>query len=1211
MAKKAKQPTISPPQLGATAVLTLPQPAARKAEEYLQAYSGYVYTATSAIAQEVASIDLKLFKVKYLANKEPEVDEIFTHPSLSVLHYANPLVTFYDLVEATQVYLELVGEAFWVVLKDTGGMPREIWPIRPDWVTITPSVDSVIDHYTYNPGGVFGQGVTLPRENVIHFKNLHPLNPYRGKGTVQAAAMPIDVLQFAQEWNRNFFFNSATPGLVFTTDQKFTPEVLKRFVTQWQESYGGRSKAHKVAFLSGGFKLDKTSADLRELDFVEQQKILRDDILATFRVPKTILGLTDDVNRANALATSLAFMERVITPRMRKLVGTLNEFLLPMFGVEEGATFFDFVDPSPEDVETKLKYYENARKYTWMTPNEIRVEENLEPVEGGDDLFTPVLGSKAPTSGAPADNNGEGEENENEETNEEEKGLLSLFKKKKKTAYRPPVYLKGMKRQFKHMMPIPPKPLEVIEREALEKGLTKDLSLLIGEMLKGNGVKRHGGTPKKVKTKEEREDYWFDFVEKTSRKEVEFRRKIVSLFEEQERETLLRLEGNKHLAKDLRIEKGVSDWLFDLKEWAARWGGVLIPFLRELVIQRGDEVLVEVGVNQPFDTLSSPVSDYLREHAAEFIFEINKTTREELKETLAKGVEEKEGVAQLRKRVNEVFKQATKERAAMIARTEVIRASNFASKESYRQSGVVKGVEWLSEKDDRVCEHCLDLDGKTIELEENFFSRGDEYVVNGKTMRFEVADVGYPPLHPKCYSKDTEIYTKEGWKLIKDVKKDETVLTLVPETKDLEWGKVIATTSHKEEEILELKNNQHSFDMAVSENHPFFGYKRVDHEPNGRFVEPVSYDSIKDLPREEFRFCVSSNWVGDNAGSLYVANRKFSTEQFVRFMAFYLSEGSVTLRKKGGYQISITQTKFLEEMAEEIKLMPLEKVCVGKEKIYIYDQEMAKYLKQFGKSSEKYVPEGIKNLSPIYLKEFISAYAMGDGSVQRGKFWKGSRFNDNVQLSTSSKRMADDLGEIIIKSGNAVSYNLEKTKGKKQVFRNGTYIINNDQWNVYVLNAKYRFFKNVHVKRLKYNDLVYDVEVDKNHTILTRRNGKVVWGSNCRCSILPVLYEEGEKALVDQKTRGAEEKAAEIIKEAVSSANKIVTEAENLAKEKESRKTKEVEEAVKEASALVSEARREAKTVLTRSEGEARDNLNAFKRIIVKGLKLAGKRVKN
>ena len=74
-----------------------------------------------------------------------------------------------------------------------------------------------------------------------------------------------------------------------------------------------------------------------------------------------------------------------------------------------------------------------------------------------------------------------------------------------------------------------------------------------------------------------------------------------------------------------------------------------------------------------------------------------------------------------------------KYRSERIARSEVIRASNFAATEAFDQSGVVDEVQWLATPDDRIDSECADLDGQTIKLGSSFAS-----------------GVEYPPLHPNC-----------------------------------------------------------------------------------------------------------------------------------------------------------------------------------------------------------------------------------------------------------------------------------------------------------------------------------------------------------------------------------------------------------------------------------------------------------------------------
>jgi HK97 family phage portal protein len=821
-----KEKAVDKPQQASPWVVNLPQPPVRNAEEYLKAYIGYIYTAVGAISQEVASIDLHLYKATFNRVGEPKIQEIYEHPALSVLNYVNDIATLYDTLEATQTYLELTGEAYWVVLKD-GKNPKEFWLLRPDWVKVIPSATDVIDHYKYYAGGVLTEGVVIPKENVVPFKYFNPLNPYRGKGTTQAAALPFDILNFAQEYNRNFFFNSAIPSMVFSTDQKISEQAVKRFLNQWQSQFGGRSKSNKVAFLGSGLKLDKASFGAKELDFNEQMKTMRDDVLAVFKVPKTVLGLTDDVNRANADATTRAFMERVITPRMKRLVDMLNEFYLPMFIQDDNSYFFDFTDPSPEDVELKLKRYESGRKYTWLTPNEIRAEENLEPLPGGDDLFAPLGSGSSPLAGLPSGNDSEDtteeptdddsqnesdtvtpndDSNNDEDTTkptsdiEESRGFRAMIARmlgfkvvdKSNIAYKPPAYLKNIRAKKKHMVRLPVKTPKQLEKETLQAEFVGPLKKFIAELIsqddysdlqkkkskkeenrledlfsqaldkarketaKGEVQREEPeSTEDEQKTSgysdEQKDAHWNKFIEKANKDEKTIKETAQSVFSKQEKMVLDNLEeqGKGWKQQRLGLKATPAGVIPSLAQLGKLWK-VLELVLEEIYKARGQETLDELNIDQDFEITTEFAVAYLDEYSGALIKAIDTVTREKLQATLSEGYDKGESIPKLKKRVQEVFTEASSSRAEAIARTESIKASNAASVEGYRQSGVVQSKEWLTERDSRACPWCLELDGKTIGLNKMFFKKGEEFTVDGETLKFELSDVGEPPAHTNC-----------------------------------------------------------------------------------------------------------------------------------------------------------------------------------------------------------------------------------------------------------------------------------------------------------------------------------------------------------------------------------------------------------------------------------------------------------------------------
>ena len=116
--------------------------------------------------------------------------------------------------------------------------------------------------------------------------------------------------------------------------------------------------------------------------------------------------------------------------------------------------------------------------------------------------------------------------------------------------------------------------------------------------------------------------------------------------------------------------------------------------------------------------------------------------------TLFSHVEVEEPARQLR----DQFEDWSKYRAERVARTEIIRSSNRANIESYRQAGVKYKV-WMTSAD--CCDFCAPLEGKWIEIDEDFYSQGTTLEIedaDGKVQRMylDYESVGSPPLHPNC-----------------------------------------------------------------------------------------------------------------------------------------------------------------------------------------------------------------------------------------------------------------------------------------------------------------------------------------------------------------------------------------------------------------------------------------------------------------------------
>jgi len=392
---------------------------------------------------------------------------------------------------------------------------------------------------------------------------------------------------------------------------------------------------------------------------------------------------------------------------------------------------------------------------------------------------------------------------------------------------------------------------------------------------------------------------------------------------------------------------------------------------------------------------------------------------------------------------------------------------------------------WAAELDDRIC------------------SKYDCAINHGKSWEVGDPNIEIPPLHPFCCEKDTEVLTDKGFKLFSELDKTELILSLNPETFDLEYIKPINYIKYKfDGEMIEFSNRW--FNVMVTPDHDMFTQKSWD-----RKAHPDKWNFVKanDI-KSSYRFYRSSKWIGVDKEYINVAGLEIPTETFCKFMGYYLSEGSTTYRPKEygnneRWQISISQSKNLQQMYNDISTM---EVVVGKDKLYLtHHNELGQYLIQFGKSYQKYVPAEIKVLSPKYLRIFLDAYCLGDGHQRSGVSKYGFEYNEKVYF-TSSERMMSDISELILKVGHVPSIRLNKVKGKVTKFRNGDYIINHDTYTISENSSRYAEVRNMNINRIPYNDYVYCVELPINHTLYVKRNGKCSWVGNCRCRL--ILAEE-------------------------------------------------------------------------------------------------------
>ena len=344
------------------------------AQERLNAMGsvGWLFAVVERISTAMAASEWQLYQIR-----RDEKVQLTDHPLLDLWQNPNPFYSQSEFLEDSSNHFELVGEMAWIIVRGMGGSIVELWPVRPDRIRPIPDKDDYISGYIYQVGK---DEVPLETDDVVFTRRPNPTVPYRGIGQIQSVLNDIGSEQMAAAWQRNFFSNSALPGGLIEFDHSLSPHDFQRLVERWREQHQGVSNSHRIAILERGKWVERKYSQ-RDMQFRESRSLNRDTILGAWGFPHAMLGISEDVNLANAQAAELMFARWLIRPRLIRIRDKVNQTLVKQFGDD---LYLDFTDPVPDDRDTALNTSERGFEVGMLTLNEARDMIGASAIEGGD-----------------------------------------------------------------------------------------------------------------------------------------------------------------------------------------------------------------------------------------------------------------------------------------------------------------------------------------------------------------------------------------------------------------------------------------------------------------------------------------------------------------------------------------------------------------------------------------------------------------------------------------------------------------------------------------------------------------------------------------------------------------------------------------------------------------------------------------------------------
>lgn len=697
-------------------------------------------------------------KAAQQAQRAEELEEIEEHPLLDLLKDPSGFSTGLSSAEIRFLNKALTGNSYTLKIRPSrNAPPTELYDLSPAWTTILPSKESFIEGFRY------GRDTTASRvhapEDIIHGIEMQdPQIPYRGRGVMSAILGEHQLYLAVNQKQLVFMDNQARPDMVISTKEGTTAEQIKQLRDRIYAQLKGVAKTGNFLITPEATvtPMQFPQKDMGEIEWLRYTATI---IAGAFGVAESDIFL-NSANLASAEVGARQTARVAINPRLQKDSATLNERLLPDFDdLERAGAWLAYDNPVAEDDAAKSNKLSVAVG-KWMTVNEARSEDGLEPLEGEEfDTIRSVqpmgggfTAGDNPTDTAKEPENGKGDA---------EKNPAGDDAKETSTAGDKPADAEGSKASGTGSgvaapaaevvlckLPVSPKSMKSIAA-AHEAVWIKEAPTLHPEGDENEPV------------------------------DVRWYRGLRTAFYNQETAILMRMDAAQFglSARTYRkaaytpevIASMLAAWgIDDPKQWDRMLLEPTIGYVREAVtvgatvgIDEAKRAGWKPGNPDSFYTSSAYVTRAAQERSLGYtqsIQGVNETTAAKLREAIVGGLERGDSLHKMKEAVKESFSGLTESgvtisdsRAATIARTESVRSQGQGRIAGWRATEAVKGKTFLLAPGS--CQFCeavaTEAGEKVIPIDDYFVPLGKVIAgADGGTMVNDYEPTDNP--HPNC-----------------------------------------------------------------------------------------------------------------------------------------------------------------------------------------------------------------------------------------------------------------------------------------------------------------------------------------------------------------------------------------------------------------------------------------------------------------------------
>ena len=349
-----------------------------------------LHAVISFLADSVAQLPLKV----YIRDGEAERRRDRNSTAAKLLWRPNPDQTAYEFINSFMIEYFLMGEVFlWLLPNPDSDSGYQLRVIPREWVREQKS------RTNYAPSQLIvsaGNGtIKIEKDEFVTLRMYSPGNPGGSQSPISALKQTLMEQIQADRFRTEVWSSSGRFNAYITRPKDVEPwddEQRAKFATAFREAWGkdGENRG-KMPLLEDGMEIKPYQFNAQQAQFAETKQLSREDVAAAYHINPSLIWHTSTQTYASAKDNARALYADCLGPILQMIQQRFNSFLLPMVGAAPNTYVeFDLTEKLKGSFEERASILQSAVGGPWMTRNEARADNNLPPIDGGDELIVPL-----------------------------------------------------------------------------------------------------------------------------------------------------------------------------------------------------------------------------------------------------------------------------------------------------------------------------------------------------------------------------------------------------------------------------------------------------------------------------------------------------------------------------------------------------------------------------------------------------------------------------------------------------------------------------------------------------------------------------------------------------------------------------------------------------------------------------------------------------